>query len=180
MGFAKSSGGPRFSATALPAAFSATFPAALVAAFFVAPILFSSCSPAEESAALLQGELPEAVFYNYRREDMGPNGLSFVARAERAEYFKEKGLLVVYGLSFEDIGEDGRTVVADDRYIRDSILKPKSEIAAGYPPVMPSFAGQIGEDDLLKLVAYIKSLADTTAQNSQTGRKAGNAERPAQ
>ena len=112
MGFAKSSGGPRFSATALPAAFSATFPAALVAAFFVAPILFSSCSPAEESAALLQGELPEAVFYNYRREDMGPNGLSFVARAERAEYFKEKGLLVVYGLSFEDIGEDGRTVVA--------------------------------------------------------------------
>ena len=85
--------------------------------------------------------------------------------------------------------QDGRTVIADDRYIRDSILKPKSEIAAGYPPVMPSFAGQIGEDDLLKLVAYIKSLADKTAQNSQTGQAAGqsqagqtagSAERPAQ
>ena len=29
---------------------------------------------------------------------------------------------------------------------------------AGYPPVMPDFAGQLGEDDLLKLVAYIKSI----------------------
>jgi cytochrome c oxidase subunit 2 len=54
--------------------------------------------------------------------------------------------------------EDGRVVTADDRYIRDSILLPKSEIAAGYPPIMPSFAGQIGEEDLLKLIAYIKSL----------------------
>ena len=72
--------------------------------------------------------------------------------------------------------EDGRTVIADDRYIRDSILKPKSEIAAGYPPVMPSFAGQIGEDDLLKLVAYIKSLADKTAENSQTGQSAGQSQ----
>ncbi len=52
----------------------------------------------------------------------------------------------------------GGTVIADDRYIRDSILMPKAQVAAGYPAVMPSFAGQIGEDDLLKLVAYIKSL----------------------
>lgn len=44
---------------------------------------------------------------------------------------------------------------------------PKAEIAAGYPPVMPSFAGQIGEDDLLKLVAYIKSLADKTADSAE-------------
>ncbi|MBP2306452.1 cytochrome c oxidase subunit II [Azospirillum melinis] len=63
--------------------------------------------------------------------------------------------------------EDGRTVIADDRYLRDSILMPKAEIAAGYPPVMPSFAGQIGEDDLLKLVAYIKSLADKTADSAE-------------
>jgi cytochrome c oxidase subunit 2 len=55
--------------------------------------------------------------------------------------------------------QDGSTVKADERYIRDSILLPKSQVAAGYPPVMPSFAGQIGEDDLLKLMAYIQSLA---------------------
>jgi cytochrome c oxidase subunit 2 len=53
---------------------------------------------------------------------------------------------------------DGSITVADERYIRDSILQPKSQIAAGYPPIMPSFAGQIGEEDLMKLIAYIKSL----------------------
>lgn len=56
--------------------------------------------------------------------------------------------------------QSGAMVTADDRYIRDSILKPKAEIAAGYPPIMPSFAGQIGEDELLRLVAYIKSLGN--------------------
>jgi cytochrome c oxidase subunit 2 len=55
--------------------------------------------------------------------------------------------------------QDGETVRADERYVRDSILLPRAQIAAGYPPVMPSFAGQIGEDDLMKLIAYIQSLA---------------------
>jgi len=54
--------------------------------------------------------------------------------------------------------QDGRVVTADERYIRDSILMPKAEVAAGYAPVMPSFAGQVGEDDLAKLVAYVQSL----------------------
>jgi cytochrome c oxidase subunit II len=53
---------------------------------------------------------------------------------------------------------DGTTVIADDRYIRDSILYPRQKIVASYDPVMPSFNGVIGEDDLLKLVAYIESL----------------------
>jgi cytochrome c oxidase subunit 2 len=54
---------------------------------------------------------------------------------------------------------DGTTVVADDRYLRDSILLPRSQIAAGYEPVMPSFEGKVSEDQLLRLVVYIKSLA---------------------
>lgn len=58
---------------------------------------------------------------------------------------------------------DGSTVIADDAYIRDSILQPSKQIAASYQPVMPSFAGVIGEDDLLKLVAYIESLATKAA-----------------
>ena len=53
---------------------------------------------------------------------------------------------------------DGSTVVADDRYIRDSILQPEQQIVASYAPMMPSFKGVIGEDDLLRLVAYIESL----------------------
>lgn len=55
--------------------------------------------------------------------------------------------------------QDGTTVRADERYIRDSILLPNKEIVAGYPPVMPSYQGQIGEDDMLKLIAYIQSLS---------------------
>jgi cytochrome c oxidase subunit II len=55
----------------------------------------------------------------------------------------------------------GRVVRADERYIRDSILMPRAEIAAGYAPIMPSFAGKIGEEDLVKLIAYIRSLAET-------------------
>ena len=54
---------------------------------------------------------------------------------------------------------DGRTIIADDRYIHDSIVYPEQQIVASYAPVMPSFKGVIGEDDLLKIVAYIKSLA---------------------
>ena len=57
---------------------------------------------------------------------------------------------------------DGTTVVADERYLRDSILLPLKEVAAGYEPIMPSFAGKIGEDDILDLIAYIKSLAYST------------------
>jgi cytochrome c oxidase subunit II len=54
--------------------------------------------------------------------------------------------------------QDGSVVVADEKYIRDSILDPKGQVAAGYQPVMPTFAGQISEDDLSKLLAYIESI----------------------
>ncbi|MGN6848932.1 MAG: cytochrome c oxidase subunit II [Sphingomicrobium sp.] len=53
---------------------------------------------------------------------------------------------------------DGTVVTADERYVRDSILDPQAQVAAGYQPVMPTFAGQISEDDLAKLVAYIESI----------------------
>lgn len=54
---------------------------------------------------------------------------------------------------------DGSSVVADDKYIRDSILLPRSQIVASYEPLMPSFAGKVTEDQLLRLVIYIKSLS---------------------
>jgi cytochrome c oxidase subunit II len=54
---------------------------------------------------------------------------------------------------------DGTIVTADDRYIRDSILLPRSQVAAGYEPLMPSFEGKVSEEQLLRLVLYIKSLA---------------------
>jgi cytochrome c oxidase subunit 2 len=54
---------------------------------------------------------------------------------------------------------DGSTVIADDRYIRDSIMYPGQQVVASFVPVMPSFANVISEDDLVRLVAYIHSLA---------------------
>jgi cytochrome c oxidase subunit 2 len=55
-------------------------------------------------------------------------------------------------------GSEVHFVTADHTYIRDSILQPKKQIVAGYEPVMPSFEGQISEGDLLKIIAYIKSI----------------------
>lgn len=54
---------------------------------------------------------------------------------------------------------DGTTMRADERYIRDCILMPHKHVPAGYAPIMPPFSGQISEDDLMKLVAYIQSIA---------------------
>ncbi len=56
--------------------------------------------------------------------------------------------------------DDGRRLEADRAYVRDSILLPEKDIVAGYPSVMPSFAGQLSEEDVLKLVTYIESLSD--------------------
>jgi cytochrome c oxidase subunit 2 len=55
--------------------------------------------------------------------------------------------------------QSGEVVTADEQYIRDSILLPQSQIAAGYPAIMPTFQNILSEEDVLKLVAYIKSLA---------------------
>jgi len=52
---------------------------------------------------------------------------------------------------------DGRTLAADEAYIRDSILLPKRDVVAGYEPIMPSFQGQATEGDILELIAWMKS-----------------------
>jgi cytochrome c oxidase subunit 2 len=59
---------------------------------------------------------------------------------------------------------DGSTAIADEAYLRDSILQPKQHVVAGFKPVMPGFAGAVSDADLEKLVAYIKSLSDSSEQ----------------
>jgi cytochrome c oxidase subunit II len=64
---------------------------------------------------------------------------------------------------------DGKTVTADDAYIRESILNPNAKLVTGYRPnVMPSFQGQISEEDILQLVVFIKSLAVSNAPGAPT------------
>lgn len=57
---------------------------------------------------------------------------------------------------------DGTMEIADEKYIRDSILKPRAQITAGYDPLMPSYEGKLSEEEIMKIVAYVKSLAGDT------------------
>jgi cytochrome c oxidase subunit 2 len=51
---------------------------------------------------------------------------------------------------------DGRELTADEAYVRDSILVPDKDVVAGHAPIMPSFAGQISEEDILAIIEYIR------------------------
>jgi cytochrome c oxidase subunit II len=50
-------------------------------------------------------------------------------------------------------------VTADENYVRESILQPAAKIVNGYKPIMPTFQGQISDEQLNALVAYVKSLS---------------------
>ena len=54
----------------------------------------------------------------------------------------------------------GQTVVMDDAYLRESILNSQAKIVAGFQPIMPTFQGLVTEEQLLQLIAYVKSLSE--------------------
>jgi len=54
---------------------------------------------------------------------------------------------------------DGSTAMADEAYVRQAILNPGAQIVAGFQPIMPSSQGIVTEDQMLSLVAYVKSLS---------------------
>ncbi len=60
--------------------------------------------------------------------------------------------------------QNGDTVVADEGYIRESIMNPAAKVVAGYQPVMPTYLGQVSEESLLQLIAYIRSLSAPPGQ----------------
>jgi cytochrome c oxidase subunit II len=68
--------------------------------------------------------------------------------------------------------EDGRTVIADENYIRESILSPSAKIVSGFKPIMPTFQGLVSEEQLTALVAYIKSLSPSPSGAAGTPRLA--------
>jgi cytochrome c oxidase subunit II len=47
--------------------------------------------------------------------------------------------------------------VADEGYLRDSIMLPEKDVVAGYPPIMPSYQGVASEEDVVRIIAYLKS-----------------------
>lgn len=65
---------------------------------------------------------------------------------------------------------DGSSVVADQNYLRESILRPAAKLVVGYQPIMPSFEGQISEEGLLQLIAEIKSKKPADGSTKSEGR----------
>ena len=69
------------------------------------------------------------------------------------------------GPSFKDVFgsqqalSDGSSVKVDENYLRESILEPQAKVRAGYRPVMPTYQGQLKDEEIAALIAYIKSLS---------------------
>ena len=69
---------------------------------------------------------------------------------------------------------DGRAIIADEAYLRESIMQPGAKVVRGYDPIMPTFQGMVSEENLMRLVAYIKSLKGKAGAAGQPG---GSAEK---
>ncbi len=67
----------------------------------------------------------------------------------------------LFGTDVKLVGGD--VVKADEQYVRNSILNPASQVVEGFQPIMPTFKGQVTEEQLNALVAYIKSLNPNAA-----------------
>lgn len=64
--------------------------------------------------------------------------------------------------------QGGGHVIADEQYLRTSILDPAKHVVAGYRPEMPTFRGQLDEQQILQLIAYVKSLSTARESDHRT------------
>jgi cytochrome c oxidase subunit 2 len=70
----------------------------------------------------------------------------------------------LYGLYGSKVAlADGRTAIADDNYLRESIMNSQMRVVQGYQPIMPAFQGMLSEENLMQLIAYIKTLKPVAA-----------------
>lgn len=53
---------------------------------------------------------------------------------------------------------EGGRVIADEAYIRESIVSPRAKVVAGYEPIMPTFQGQVTEEEIIELIAFLRTL----------------------
>jgi cytochrome c oxidase subunit 2 len=77
--------------------------------------------------------------------------------------------------------QDGRSVLADEAYIRESIVNPQAKIVAGFQPIMPTFQGLVSEEQLLQLISYVRSLSQqgaAPASGPQAPQKPQASDRP--
>jgi len=68
----------------------------------------------------------------------------------------------------------GEQVLADEGYLRESIVNPRARVVAGFEPVMPVFKGTVSEEQLMQLIAYIKALEVAAAPAAAEPQPAGS------
>lgn len=73
--------------------------------------------------------------------------------------------------------DGGGTTIADEGYLRESILNPKAKVVFGFQPIMPTFQGLVQEEQLLELIAYIKSMKHPAGAAPATAPKPQPAQR---
>jgi cytochrome c oxidase subunit 2 len=92
----------------------------------------------------------------------GESGEQIFTRLACGSCHREQGSVIgptLHGIFGTEVElTSGETVTIDESYIRESILDPAAKIVAGYQPVMPSFKGQVSEDEIRQLISYIESL----------------------
>jgi cytochrome c1 len=69
-------------------------------------------------------------------------------RPNAARSVRQSGSVPVSGVAF-----------VDESYLREAILNPSATVAMGFTPVMPTFAGQLTEQELQALIVYVASLS---------------------
>lgn len=114
-----------------------------------------------------RGEIPPAEYGALLYDRRGCKGCHSIDGSKRVgPSFKE-----TYGGDRALVG--GGSAKGDENYIRESIIYPKAKVVAGYQPVMPSYKGQLSDDDLYSITEYLKTL-------SGNGSSAASAEQPAE
>jgi len=88
----------------------------------------------------------------------------------------------LYGRSVDVLDEHGnhRQVIADEAYLRESILYPEAKMVVGYPNRMPSFKSSLSEEQLMQLIEYIKTLSAAADLGSYHGANLGPATQPSE
>ncbi|MGA2630777.1 MAG: cytochrome c oxidase subunit II [Terriglobia bacterium] len=119
------------------------------------------------SHALMRGEVIVMEPQDYERWLSGSKKENSMA-ASGARLYDQYACITCHGAgkgpAFNDLYmskvrlQDGKTVLADEEYLRESILFPSAKLVEGYPAIMPTFKGQLTEEQILQFIAYIKSL----------------------
>ncbi|TPQ38047.1 MULTISPECIES: cytochrome c oxidase subunit II [Cupriavidus] len=129
--------------------------------------------------AAMQGRIvvmPPAEFARWLDADVGPETTAARGRALFRHYgcaaCHDAGATVqaprLDGLMGRTVTlQDGRAVTADAAYVRDAILMPHKDIVAGYAPIMPTYQGQIDEQDILAIIEYLRSMGAADASTSR-------------